>query len=70
MQSNVLQLRNDYARHEAFSSLFTLCISRKEEFSVPEITVIGSLIYPLVFPDMHAPWWQHWVLRQVDASRF
>lgn len=42
VHANVLQMRNDYARHEAFASIFTLGISQKEDFSVPEIALVGA----------------------------
>jgi hypothetical protein len=41
LQSNVLQLRNDYARHEAFITLFTLSLSRKEDIHVPDLALVG-----------------------------
>ena len=41
-RANVLQMRNDYARHEAFTSLFTMSFSRKEDFSVPDIALVGT----------------------------
>jgi hypothetical protein len=43
VQSNVLQVRNDYARHEAFAALLTLAISRNEDINVPEIAMVGEV---------------------------
>lgn len=51
--SNVLQLRNDYARHEAFASLFTLAISRNEDMAVPEVTVVGAVPAALLRAPVH-----------------
>jgi hypothetical protein len=41
LHSNVLQLRNDYARHEGFISLFTLSLNKKEDIYVPDVALIG-----------------------------
>ena len=35
-------LKDEYARHEAFSFLHTVALSRSENFVVPEIVVVGA----------------------------
>lgn len=39
---------NDCARHEAFSELYNLSHTRKEDFIVPEIAIVGVLLLATV----------------------
>jgi hypothetical protein len=43
---SVHEHRNDIARHEAFSELYNLNITRKEEFVVPEVVLVGTRRLP------------------------
>ena len=45
---HVLQVKSDYARHEAFCSLFNVSTSLKDDQQTPELVLVG--VIPSVLP--------------------